>query len=171
MITTAYSESNINNRLISSSPSSSSSYCLFRCTNQDISRRPVSPSITLSVYNSKHQLVEKEKVLQLPVLIRTADHHHHQQQHQQQHHQQQQQVSSPTTATTSDEDTTGTSTSHHNQHCRLVWGSTWHMETPLENLEPGSFIVLQVQLAVSLEADNSIKATQSLSSSSSLPSE
>jgi len=157
-MTTAYSESNINNQLISSSPSSS--YCLFRYTNQDISRRPLSPSITLSVYNSKHQLVEKEKVLQLPVLIRTAD-----------QRQQQQQASPPITATTSEEDTTVTSASHHNQHCRLVWGSTWHMETPLENLEPGSFIVLQVQLAASLEADNSAKATQSSSSSYSLPSE
>jgi hypothetical protein len=160
-MTTAYSESNINNQLISSSPSSS--YCLFRCTNQDISRRPLSPSITLSVYNSKHQLVEKEKVLQLPVLIRTAD--------QQQQQQQQQHASPPITATTSEEDTTVTSASHHNQHCRLVWGSTWHMETPLENLEPGSFIVVQVQLAGSLEADNSAKATQSSSSSYSLPSE
>jgi len=155
-MTTAYSESNINNQLISSSPSSS--YCLFRCTNQDISRRPLSPSITLSVYNSKHQLVEKDKVLQLPVLIRTTD-------------QQQQQASPPITATTSEEDTTATSASHHNQHCRLVWGSTWHMETPLENLEPGSFIVVQVQLAVSLETDSNAKATQSSSSSYSLPSE
>lgn len=125
-----------------------------------MSQRPISPSITLSVYNSKHQLVEKEKVLQLPVLIRTTDH--------------QQQASPITTTTntttTSDEDTSSSPHNHH--HCRLVWGSTWHMETPLENLEPGSFIVLQVQLAVSLEADTSAKATQSSSSSSSsLPSE
>lgn len=72
-------------------------------------------AIIISAYNSSKQLIEATKEMKSPVWI-------------------------------DDVKTSGESVSNNKnkgEGLKILWGCSWHMQTPLDNLEPGSFIVIE----------------------------
>jgi len=75
------------------------------------------PCIKVAAYTQKEELIEEERTLSYPV-IASPDQYCDSLLH----------ATSMTTAT----------------HASLHWGSTWNMNTPLQNLEPGSFVLIKI---------------------------
>jgi hypothetical protein len=79
------------------------------------------PSLVISIYNEKKQLIESTRDVRNPSIISVEIENHAQ-------HQKKQNIR-------------GSITGKHGGF--IYWGQSWHLQTPLENLEPNSFLVIE----------------------------
>ena len=101
------------------------------------------PSVSLSVYNSTGQLIEKSQEVLQPALS-SVD---------QQQWAPSSPQPSPVPGTRTSRENTPSAPSptvqsflrSQNPHVELYWGAYWHMATPLQNLEAGSFVLIELR--------------------------